>query len=346
MSLLFSSIEIIALLGLIVASCALFTNAIEWVGHRFNLSEGAVGSVLAAVGTALPETLVPVIAIMSGVLGVSGLSAESGHQIGIGAILGAPFLLSTLAMFVTAFALFYFAATKKRSVQLNINLKLFRRDFHYFFVAYTTVFLAAFIPDQTIKAWLSFSLLGFYGIYVYRTLKQEHSENETEDLPQLFFWRKKAFEPSTWMIITQLIVSLLLLLLMVHFFVEQIQFVATALNVPPLLLSLIITPIATELPEKFNSVVWIQGKKDSLAFGNLTGAMVFQSCIPTAIGISFTPWVLNGEGLLSVALCMISSLCVYIAAWKKPHMLPLTLFMAGGIFYLIFLLSAIFAPIS
>src|SRR5579884_384281 len=114
MELVFSLLEIIVLLILIVACCSFFTNAIEWTGHRFNLSEGAVGSVLAAVGTALPETLVPIIAIVSGLLGVSHISVESGHDIGIGAILGAPFLLGTLAMFVTACAVYIFSAQKRR----------------------------------------------------------------------------------------------------------------------------------------------------------------------------------------------------------------------------------------
>ena len=84
---------------------------------------------------------------------------------------------------------------------------------------------------------------------------------------------------------------------MVHFFVEEIQQISMAMKIPAMLLSLIITPIATELPEKFNSVMWIKGKKDNLALGNITGAMVFQSCIPTAIGLAFTPWILKASSI-------------------------------------------------
>ena len=50
-------------------------------------------------------------------------------------------------------------------------------------------------------------------------------------------------------------------------------------------LALVLAPLATELPEKFNSLIWVRQNKDTLAMGNITGAMVFQSCIPTAIGI-------------------------------------------------------------
>jgi cation:H+ antiporter len=340
MNMFFSLFEISVLLVLIVACCSFFTNAIEWTGHRFNLSEGAVGSVLAAVGTALPETLVPIIAIMSGMIGVGHMSVANGHDIGVGAILGAPFLLGTLAMFVTACAVFYFAAQKKREPHLKFNHQLFRRDFHYFFPAYICVFLASYISDSTVKNGLAIGLVAFYGLYVYRTLKKEHVPDEEFDLAGLFF-APKAKEPSTSLILAQVVVSLVVLLVMVHFFVDEIQQISSALKIPAMLLSLIITPIATELPEKFNSVMWIRGKKDNLALGNITGAMVFQSCIPTAIGLAFTPWVLNSQGILSVFLCLASSLMVYFTAWKSPKLLPQVLFGCGG-FYLLFLLYALF----
>ncbi len=344
MDVFLSFLEIVVLLFLIVGCCSLFTNAIEWTGDRFNLSEGAVGSVLAAVGTALPETLVPIIAIVSGLLGISHVNAASGQDIGIGAILGAPFLLGTLAMFVTASAIFYFAATNRREAKLKIDHKLFRRDFHYFFPAYLCVFAAAFIPVHEVKVAIAIGLLCFYGLYVYRTLKKEHAPDSEFDLPALMFAPRKK-EPPTWMILGQLAISLLSLLVLVHFFVEEINDVATTLSIPAMLLSLIITPIATELPEKFNSVVWIRAKKDNLALGNITGAMVFQSCIPPAIGLTFTPWILTGQGILSVVLCLMSSVIVYFTAWKKPARLPHILFISG-VFYLIFLIFALFAPLK
>ena len=38
-----------------------------------------------------------------------------------------------------------------------------------------------------------------------------------------------------------------------------------------MLLALVIAPIATELPEKFNSLIWVRQGKDTLAMGNITG---------------------------------------------------------------------------
>jgi len=88
---------IVALAAILIAAY-LFTNAVEILGDRLGLSQGGVGSVLAAVGTALPETMIPIVAILGAVF--AGRDPESAGEIGIGAILGAPFMLATLAMFV------------------------------------------------------------------------------------------------------------------------------------------------------------------------------------------------------------------------------------------------------
>jgi len=67
-----------------------------------------------------------------------------------------------------------------------------------------------------------------------------------------------------------------------HFFIGSIQSLSLTLGIAPLILSLIITPIATELPEKLNSVIWVGRNKETLAIGNLTGQwfsrVVFPLC--------------------------------------------------------------------
>jgi cation:H+ antiporter len=99
-------------LVVILGAAVLFTNAVEILGGRLKLGQGAVGSVLAAVGTALPETMIPIVAILAAVL--SGEGGEAAGEIGIGAILGAPFLLATLAMFVTGAAAVAYRGRRSR----------------------------------------------------------------------------------------------------------------------------------------------------------------------------------------------------------------------------------------
>ena len=97
-------------LALILFGAELFTNGIEWFGHKLNLAEGAVGSVLAAVATAMPETLIPLIAIVGPI--VFGGGTPHSAEVGVGAILGAPFMLSTLAMFVTGAGVLVFSRAR------------------------------------------------------------------------------------------------------------------------------------------------------------------------------------------------------------------------------------------
>src|SRR6266536_4182410 len=147
---------------IILSGAELFTNGVEWLGRKLNLAEGAVGSVLAAVGTALPETMIPIIAIISG-----GGSAAS-HGVGVGAILGAPFMLSTLAMFVTGVAVLAVARRRPAGDIMPVDTGVLAHDIRYFGIAYAIAIGAAFLPaDPPWLKWIvAVVLVAIYGWYV------------------------------------------------------------------------------------------------------------------------------------------------------------------------------------
>ena len=130
-------------LAVILVAAELFTNSIEWFGHKLNLAEGAVGSVLAAVATAMPETLIPVIAIIGPLL-VGSTPTEGAQAVGVGAILGAPFMLSTLAMFVTGIAVVIYARRGRRGTAMRVNVGVLGRDVAFFIVGYGIAIGTAF----------------------------------------------------------------------------------------------------------------------------------------------------------------------------------------------------------
>jgi len=331
---------ILFVLAAIVFSCVVFTNAIEHLGEKLNLSQGAVGSILAAVGTALPETIVPLVAIIG-----AHLSGDDnlGHQIGIGAILGAPFMLGTLAFFVTGLAVLVFTRSKRRTLDMPINTSLMFRDLQYFAVGYTIAILASFSPIPMIKHLLAFALIAFYGFYVYKTIQDKSLANEDADpLDELYlsmFIKLPKYELT--LIYVQVALSLIGIVLFAELFVEQLKFFSTLWGINPMILSLIIAPIATELPEKFNSVIWIRAKKDTLAMGNITGAMVFQSCIPTAVGLSLTPWILGMDAFVNIILVYVSVAIVYINIVRNKGILSPYSLLAGGGFYLLYLIYVV-----
>ena len=140
-----------------------------------------------------------------------------------------------------------------------------------------------------------------------------------------------------YLILVQFLFSLIAIILLAHLFVEQLRFLSSALNVNPMILSLIIAPIATELPEKFNSVIWIRSRKDTLAIGNITGAMVFQSCIPTAVGLALTPWILSTDAWINIIIVYMSVAVVYLNVVANRGILKPSALLSGGLFYLAYI---------
>ena len=303
--------ELGAAFVLILLSAELFTNGVEWLGTIYGLSEGVVGSVLAAVGTALPETLLPLVAIV--------LGHGTGEDIGIGAILGAPFMLTTLAMFVTGIAVLIFARGGRRSTELAGDRRVLGQDLGYFLVMYTLALLAGLLHNRIFDRVLAAALFAGYAVYVYRHFRSpgevvEELEAGSEVKPLYFFrWSRRMRgrplderPPPNRTTILQTVVALAGIVGGARLFVTGIDTIADEFHLPPLALALLLAPLATELPEKFNSVIWVRRQKDTLALGNLTGAMVFQSSFPVSVGLLLTPWRFTGSGNLDslVAACM------------------------------------------
>ncbi|MCL6634912.1 MAG: sodium:calcium antiporter [Peptococcaceae bacterium] len=294
----------------ILAGAKIFTSGVEWLGKRLSLSEGAVGSILAAVGTAMPETMVPLIAILFA-------PAGNAHEVGVGAILGAPFMLSTLAFGVVGVSKMV-CCRNGGSRCLDVKRSILTRDLRYFLFFYSLALAAAFVPYRALKIAVALALVAGYGYYVRKTMGDGDSLAEM-DLPPLQLWKKDSPAPLP-VILVQTVLGLGLIAGGAHYFVDALGSLAAAAMVPALLLSLIITPVATELPEKFNSVIWVKGGKDTLAMGNITGAMVFQSTVIPAIGILLTPWSLSPLALLSAWLALFSSLTVYLFAVRQKKL--------------------------
>jgi cation:H+ antiporter len=326
-------------LVIILFGAELFTNGIEWLGRRLGLGEGAVGSVLAAVGTALPETLIPIIAIVFG-------TAEGSHEVGVGAILGAPFMLSTLAMFVTGLGVLAYRSRRSTGTTLAVDTVVLAHDLRWFFVAYSLAIGAAFLPpDLTAVRWaIAAILIALYAWYVRGHLQGEVGEH-TEDLAPLRMRRldpaarqEDPREPRLRVITLQVVASVGLIIVGAIFFIDGVDKVAHTLGVSEVLLALVIAPIATELPEKFNSLIWVRQNKDTLALGNITGAMVFQSAIPTVVGLVFAAdtWVI-GEGsytaFASAVIALVATAVIFIPGWRRGRLEARHL-LIGGVFYL------------
>lgn len=325
MTLLLYVLLFVASVAVTLGACALFTNAIEWLGKRLNLSEGAVGSVLAAIGTTLPETSIPIVAIFFG-------ASREETEVGLGAILGAPFMLSTLVIPILALLLLTYARLGKRSPAFRVKYKDLTLDLSCFALAYTVAMACAFVPSRLLHVIAAIGLMSLYLYYVKLKFSDSDEDGEPSELDPLYFGRKSA-TPSYGLIGLQAIAGLGGLALGAHLFVSAAESTAHFLGISPLILALLIAPLATELPEMSNSFLWLYQKKDRLAVGNVTGAMVFQGTIPVSVGLFGTEWALAPSALLTMVLAVVAAGSLLLqAAWAgqwRPWLLS-----AGAVLYI------------
>ncbi|HKH22644.1 MAG TPA: sodium:calcium antiporter [Solirubrobacterales bacterium] len=297
---------LIASFAVILAGALLFTNAVEWIGHRLELREGAVGSLLAAVGTAMPETLIAIIALIEG---------SKSEDIAVGAIVGAPFLLATLAMGLVGLSAYLYRARRPQGIFLRAHVATLDRDLAFFLTFFALALALGFGAPPGLRIPAGIAFLCAYPAYVWLTLAQGGEAQPEETLNPLILSRGSAHraEPGLGIAVFQFLVGLGAMIGGAHLFVEELLNVAEDVGVEAIVLSLILAPLATELPEKVNSFFWVRVGKDSLALGNITGAMVFQSMVPVGIGLLFTDWDLGGNAAVSVAFGLVGGVIAYWA---------------------------------
>ena len=324
-----SILELIGCLVIILLGCELFSNGVEWAGKKMKLGEGVVGSIMAAVGTALPETMVPIMALLFG-------RGERSIEVGVGAIVGAPFMLSTLAFMVTGASVLIFSATGRRGPEMRADPVVIGRDIRFFLVVYTIAILAIIVDVHIIRYFTAAFLLAAYAYYVYRTISQPGEL--CGDCKELHIARVFNLQTSGHCIVLQVLIGLTMIIIGANGFVKAVEQMSMSLGMSALVLSIIITPIATELPEKMNSVLWTRNWKDTLALGNITGAMVFQSCIPVALGVSLVKtWHINDEAFASAFIALASAGFTYLVLKIRKKFSPWAL-LSGGLFYAAFII--------
>ncbi len=335
---LITTLEFVAALVAILLGAAFFTNAIEILGGRLGMRQGAVGSLLAAVGTALPESMIAIVAILEPI--ISGDTSGEGALIGIGAILGAPFMLATLAMFVVGVSAVVFRGRRDQGTGLRIDPATIGRDVGFFLIFFAVAAGVGLVELPIILKVVIAIVLAFgYGIYVKRTLT---SGEHLEEVPERLLILPRSGHPPFFAVLFQTIASLGVILAGAHFFVDAVEHAAAGLGLPAGLIALVLAPLATELPEKFNSIFWMRDGKDTLAMGNITGAMMFQSTIPVAFGVLFTPWNLQPLDLFAVVLALASGGLIFLTL-RRSGTLRAGGLMLGGLFYVAFVIGAIIA---
>jgi cation:H+ antiporter len=331
-------ITILLLLGsavVIYLACEYFVNGVEWVGHQFGISKNATGTVLAAFGTALPESVVTFVAVVFG-------HSPAQKEIGIGAAIGGPLVLGTIAYAVVGLTFLLSQRQANASFlprQAAHRLIDDQRWFMSIFVFKAVLGVVAF----AIKPWLGVLFLLAYAAYVRQEMSAEGDAGSAHELEPLKLRPRDAMPARIWPLL-QTGAALIVIFLSSQVFVHQIDAIGPWLGLSPQLVALLLSPIATELPEILNAVIWVRQGKQSLALANISGAMMIQATIPSALGLMFTPWMLQHALVWAAVVTMLSIAGLYLCL-RRNALTPRA--MTGfGLLYVVFALGLFFIPLQ
>ncbi|AZS89445.1 sodium:calcium antiporter [Streptomyces griseoviridis] len=327
----------------IYLSCEWFVNAVEWLGERLDIGRSAVGTILAAFGTALPESVVTLVAVTTG-------ATEQAKNIGVGAAMGGPLALATVAYGVTGAMLLLQRRGRNRATHATTgvpsgvpedadalgsakDMKRLARDQKWFlpiFVVKVALGLVAF----AFKPVLGVFFFAAYAVYFWREIRSSRAEDDDEEeLEPLKFQPRKA-SPATWAVVAQTLATLVVIFFAADLFVRQLDAIGPMLGLSTTVTALLLSPVATELPEIMNAVIWVRQGKTRLALANISGAMMIQATVPSGIGILFTTWHFDAP-LLWAGLITMAAIGYLLLTLRAHRLTPARLTVAAG-FYVVF----------
>ncbi len=326
-------VHVALLIGCAIAiylSCEWFVNAVEWLGVRWNMGTLAIGTVLAAIGTALPESVVTLVA-------VTQRHSLTSKDIGVGAAMGGPLVLATIAYGVTGWMLL----RRKRRLAGGKNIHDLLEDVDLsklptdqkWFLAIFAVKVALGLVAFALKPWCGLLFFAAYGLYFVKEMRADAVAHSSADLEPLKLQPKKEI-PSGWAVIVQTLVTLVIIFGASQLFVTQLEWAGPELGLSAAVTALLLSPIATELPEVMNAIIWVKQGKTSLALANISGAMMIQATVPSGLGIIFTPWHFDRPLMLSGAVTIFAILYL-LWLMRRNRFTSKRLAMAAG-FYGVF----------
>jgi cation:H+ antiporter len=283
-------------------ACEYFVNGIEWCGKRLQLGSMAVGAVLAAFGTALPESSVTFIAVVFG-------RNASQKDLGVGAALGGPLVLATLAYAALGGALLLsWRGLQRQDRRVAADIRGIGHDQAVFLPIFAANLLLGMVAFP-MKPLFGLLLLAVYAIYFSKKIKARDNVAHASDLEPL---KIHAAHPTLGWAAAQTLLALAVIGYASHLFVLQLGAIGTALHWPPQMAALLLSPIATELPETVNAIIWVRQGKEQLALANISGAMMIQATVPSALGLFFTPWRFDRSLTISAAVTLAAMIFLWL----------------------------------
>ena len=90
-------------------------------------------------------------------------------------------------------------------------------------------------------------------------------------------------------------------------FVQALEIIGVQIGLSSQVTALLLSPIATEMPEMMNSIVWVRQGKMNSALANISGAMMIQATVPAAFGMFFTPWLFETPIMIAAVVTILGN---------------------------------------
>jgi cation:H+ antiporter len=111
------------------------------------------------------------------------------------------------------------------------------------------------------------------------------------------------------------------------------------LGLPAAVTALLLAPIATELPEIMNAIIWVRQGKTKLALANVSGSMMIQATVPSGLGLLFTPWRFDNTLLISGVVTLLAVL--YLLFTLRSGQLSVRRLSIAAAFYALFAVAVV-----
>jgi cation:H+ antiporter len=217
-------------------------------------------------------------------------------------------MLTTVAPFVVGAAALGYAGRTDGSPTVTIQARGAVRDLRVFLFGFGVVLVTVFVSSRRVLLASGALVVAVYGWYLYRTMESGlagsgSTEVEPLEVGKLLDWtgvgrsnHHHAEEPGDGLIALQTLLAVGLILVGSGAFVAEIEwFSAHVLATPALVTALLAAPLASNVPEGIDGLIWIARGRDTLAVDQIAGTLAFQGTVLAALGIVFTPWSIESR---------------------------------------------------
>jgi cation:H+ antiporter len=245
----------------------------------FGMTEFAIGFILMAFSTSIPELFVSVTSAMRGM-----------PEFVLGNVIGSNIINLTLVIGIIVIV--------RRGI--NVESKMVVKDSLIVFII--TILPVLLMLDQNLNRLDALVLIGAFFAYNWFILRQEKKFER-----QLARVRRRDFLKYFVMFV----VSIVLLLFAAQLAVISAERISINLGIPAILIGLIILALGTSLPELFSGTVAAVEQHDYLAVGDILGSVVTNATLVLGIAALISPIYSDFMIFLTSSMFMIISAFIF-----------------------------------